>query len=99
MPNTEMDGETHDGRTTRCPMDKCLGRVSVESDIKYCLGRDDVQTCHKYPWFTELRERLVSPIIGESPGVTRCRVVRRSSGQAERKKKPVTKKVGTEKRL
>ena len=84
MPNTEMDGGTHNGRTIRCPMGKCL-------------GRDDVQTCHKYPWLTEFRERLVSPIIGESSGVTRCRVVRRSTGQAERKK-PVAKKVGTKKK-
>src|ERR1043165_784548 len=93
MPNTEMDG-----RTTRCPMNKCLGRVSGESGFKYCLGRDDVQTCHTYPWLTELRERLVSPIIGESSGVTRCRVVRRSTGQVEKKKKPVPKKVGTKKK-
>ena len=30
MPHTEMDRETLDGRKTRCPMDKCLGRVDVE---------------------------------------------------------------------
>ena len=59
MPNTEMDGETHDGRMTNCPMDKCLGRadvqscpkyclgrVGVESGFKYCLGRDDVESCY-----------------------------------------------------
>jgi len=95
MPNTEMDGETHDSSKTHCPMDFCLGRVDEEScpqyglgrddaEIcsKYCLGRDNLQTCHKYPWFQELRERLVSPIIGESLGVTRCRVVRKCLGQA-----------------
>src|SRR5688572_9815109 len=106
MPNTDMDGETHDGRKTHCPMDFCLGRVDVESSskyclgrvdvescIQYCLGRDNVQTCHRYPWLPELRERLVSPIIGEGLGVTRCRVVGRSSVQLEKKRKPVTKKV------
>jgi len=111
MPNTEMDGETHDSSKTHCPMDFCLGRVDVESSSKYCLGRvdvescfqcclgrDNVQTCHKYPWLPELRERLVSPIIGESLGVTRCRVVRKSSVQAEKKRKTVAKKVGTKKR-
>src|SRR5678815_2647693 len=56
------------------------------------------RTCHKYPWFLEDRERLVSPIIGESLGVTRCRVVRKSSVQAEKKRKTVAKKVGTKKR-
>ena len=40
----------------------------------------------------------MSPIIGESSGVMRCRVVRRSSDQAERKRKPVTKKVCTKKK-
>src|ERR1043165_7133269 len=111
MPNTEMDGETHDGRRTRSPMDKCLGRADVEScskyclgrvcverGFKYCLGRDNVQTCHKCPLLPELRERLVSPIIDQSSGVMRCRVVRRSSDQAERKRKPVTKKVCTRKK-
>jgi len=110
MPNTEMDGETHDGRKTHCPQyglgrvdvescfKYCLGRVDIESGFEYCLGRDNVQTCHKYPWFLEDRERLVSPIIGESLGVTRCRVVRKSSVQAEKKRKTVAKKVGTKKR-
>src|SRR5678815_3266683 len=98
MPNTDMDGETHDGMKTHCPMDFCLGRVDVESSSKYCLGRDNVQTCHKYPWLPELRERLVSPMIGESLGVTRCRVVRRSSVQVEKKRKRVAKKVCTKKK-
>ena len=88
MPNTEMDGETHDGRKTHCPMDNCLGRVDVESCSKYCLGRDDVETCHKYSWSPELRERLVSLIIGDGLRVTRCRMVSRSSDQVEGRGSP-----------
>ena len=106
MPNTGMDRETHDGRKTRCPTDKCLGRgdaefcneyclgrQDVESGYQYCLGRNGIETCHKYSWSPELRERLVSLIIGESSRVTRCRMVSRRFGQAEGKRKPVAKEV------
>ena len=47
MPNTEMDRETHDGRKTRCPMDKCIGRVDVEICPQYGLGLEDVESCYR----------------------------------------------------
>ena len=92
-------------------VDKCLERVDVESCAKYCLGRHDVKscyqyclgrngvaTCHKYSWSPELRERLVSLIIGDGLKVTRCRVVSRRLDQAERKRKRVAKTVNTKRK-
>jgi hypothetical protein len=74
--------ETGDVGKTRCSVD-------LDSILSKCLGRDCVGTCLKYSPVPEDRERMVSHTNGDMLRVTRCRMVRKSADQVERKKTPV----------
>src|SRR5688572_31488044 len=80
--HTERVRETDDDENTRSP----IGR---------CLGWNDAWACRKSSWLPEVRKRLGSHINGESSRVTKCRMVRKTSDQAERKRKSVAKKADT----
>jgi hypothetical protein len=80
--HTERVRETGDNGNTRSP----TGR---------CLGWNDAETCHKFSLLPEYRKRLVFHENGESSRVTKCRMVRKSSEPAERRRKSVAKKADT----
>ena len=77
-----IERDTGDVGKTRCSVD-------LDSILSKCLGRDCVGICLKYSSVPEERERLVSHTNGDMLKVTRCRMVRKSTEQVERKKKPV----------
>src|SRR5688572_9588840 len=71
------------------------GDENTRSPTGRCLGWNDAWTCRKVSLLPEVRKRLVSQINGESSRVTNCKMVRKTSDQAEGKRKSVAKKADT----